>query len=344
MKTLLSIFIFLSIYQSFGCSFDTIQKELAKIHGPNWEYLKKSQNCTNQQLFKELKSVIKNHEKKIGTYDLTTTRGLLYRNAVRSIGHFAQINQEGVVSEKQMEFFENFYQAPNQYLNGLYKTKFTPYENTVNLFKSQIIDSIKSTGSVSAIDFFHDIIENEEMPFLVQDAGKAIVEILYGREEYHAEGQGDRQHEAPYTPYLDQEIAQRFKNLDQDMLKDKISAVNDSIEIYLKKSGNQYPVLVADLKKVRKQMNQFVTGTTPKKEKKRGISSEDFVLTRNQIQNHAHDRDHHHGHKQTTKEQERDPAAFEDNSNAFNLWDYKVVFIILAVLLFFVRFFFKKDS
>ena len=301
MFKILSFFLCMSAFSSFACNMSGVIGEISKYHGPAWETFKKTSGCSSSQIKNHLRPIIEDHERYLGDYDYGL-RALLYRNAVKSYGEFVSVDKAtGSLSPEDKEFYENFYENPRSYLG---EDLFTRDDDS---FRIKILESMKNTGSLDALDFFADLVGDENTPpFLAKEAYEFGEMLINGQKRIQRK-EGDRIYEEDYYANLKNKIEKRFS--DKRRVDDTVKRFEESSkEFFANASGDEIRSRVIQSMGFDSQGN-------------RGPSSEP-ELSKLTMHNH------HHG---DNDEKTRKPQSLEEEHSAKIPW-YYILTLILAIV------------
>jgi hypothetical protein len=201
-----------------ACDKSLIISEIAKWHGPEWSLLLKSSSCSNASIKNHLRLILANPQESLSAFDAGNQQ-FLYRNAVKSFGHFSSDNND-------LSFISKIYNDQNHTLQNL-------FGENANLFRITVLESMANTGNLEALDFFQKIMENDNnVLFLQQRAADFALWVLDGSP--YKEGDllgGSRDFAEHYYPNLNGSAEERFKG---DATKlEKLSEKKDALKLLL---------------------------------------------------------------------------------------------------------------
>lgn len=212
-----------------------IINEISKFHGADWKNVIQTGICSSSQVREHLKNIISNHNNYLATYPVEN-RGVLYRNAVKEFGSFSDTNSYGEISNEDQEFLSDSYLNSRKLIGEeMFKDPYLNQDMVHASFQTNYLESIKNTGSLSALDIYADLLEQGDAisDFQLNNIAQFIENIIEGQEE-NLKRTGDQREGSDYFPNLDQHISKRYKNFDYSSFKEKLIRLKKSLDKYIK--------------------------------------------------------------------------------------------------------------
>lgn len=206
------LILFLGIITNHGmtCEKKEVISEISKFHGPEWSSFISNSNCTNSQIKSHLKAIITSPSTELSQYD-QGLRQFLFRNAIKSYGHFGPTNED-------LNYISKIYNDESGHLKKL-------FGENVNLFRPTILESLANTGNIEALDFYQKILENDKNVLYLQKAAADFAFWILEGSPFDENQQlgGSRQFAEMYFPNLKHNAETRLQGNDQalDALREK---------------------------------------------------------------------------------------------------------------------------
>lgn len=209
-KYFLIFLLYAFVRSTWCCELSIIKKQVAKFHGPQWSEV--SDICKKNQIKSQLKKIIAEPQNYLSEYD-NENQKFIYRNAVKSYGHFGTSNSDLI-------FLSTIYNDKNNNLKNM-------FGDDANLFRITILESMANTGNLDSINFFQKIMENDNnVLFLQQYAIDFAGWIINGSPLIQNDSmQGSKVYAEVFFPNLYDTAENRFKN-NQNLLEKLLDKKN----------------------------------------------------------------------------------------------------------------------
>ena len=234
----------LFFHQLLACDLSTIKTEISKYHGTEWGSI--IPPCKKETIKTHLNDIIRDPRNVLKEFT-KEHQAFLYRNAVQSYGHFA-------TTDADVHNLSNLFNEQNGNFEKYFK-------DSSKFAKLIVLESIANTGSPEGLDFFKQILENEDSELFYQNsAAEYALWILDGvpKSVYEREGNG-----LNYYPNISTNARQRFADDDAALIKLREVKVqmNTVIETLLADS-NKYGKISTNLNRLKESLNREDFGTS----------------------------------------------------------------------------------
>jgi hypothetical protein len=146
------------------CTLKLIKNEVSKFHGPEWNHT--LQYCSKQNIKNHLKQIVENPHETLSEYDMETQK-FLYRNSVKSFGHFGK-------EVEDLKILAALYNNKNNQIDNYFGEQ-------ANIFRITILEAMANTGNLESLNFFQKIMENDNnVLFLQQSAADFAAWVIDG--------------------------------------------------------------------------------------------------------------------------------------------------------------------
>ncbi|MCB9094813.1 MAG: hypothetical protein H6621_07070 [Halobacteriovoraceae bacterium] len=252
-KLLASLIILLSS-QAQACPVSGVVGELSNWHDANWSLFMKKTGCTREQIKENLKRIIDdpNSPETLGEYK---TKSFIYNKAISFLGNFTDFDPvSGGLDQETKDYLKDLYENLHEKMQGLFPgVSGQEYNSMVNSVKYEIVETIKNTGSLEALELYSDFLKNETDPFLA----KSIVEyadIL--RDKYEVQQfdkTDDRRDSEQYYPNLDKDIYDRFTGVDDRLIDEAYQKFGLEVDSFVTKNKDKskYPAIFNQIELMR---------------------------------------------------------------------------------------------
>ncbi len=229
-------------YHLLACNLSTVKTEISKHHGPEWGLIVPP--CSKESIKTHLDEIIHDPTNVLKEFS-KEHQSFLYRNAVKSYGHFAttdaDLNNLSKLFNDQNGHFERYFGESSKFA------------------KLVVLESIANTGSPEGLELFKQILENEDSDlFYKNSAADYALWILDGvpTNVYDHQHSSANQIQGFY-PNILTKANERFANNDDDLMKlqEIKGSLNKTIDTLLL-NPDKYGKIFTNLNKLKQSLDR----------------------------------------------------------------------------------------